>query len=93
MLLCFVFPLILLNFYDFIDDQAITALAKFNQQALTIEGMLAMIRNTLGCNDIEAAIIIITTFSGDQSTMSKLKANLEDKQKLTTKLKDNVTKL
>lgn len=87
------FGSVMLCFSDFLDERAIVARAKLGQHALAMEGMLAIILGTLGCNDYDSALSIITTLSGDQATLSKLKSALEEEKKLTAQLKDNVTKL
>lgn len=59
-LLCSVFALILLNFFNSIVDHAIIAHAKLGQCALAIEGILATIMDTLGYNDTKTALNINT---------------------------------
>lgn len=62
------------------------------QRSLAIEGMLTTICDTLGCNEFEFALSIITTLSRDQATLNKLKEDQENEKKLFAKLKDDVTK-
>lgn len=54
--------------------------------------MLATICDTLGCIEYDYALNIISTLNGNQATLSKLKEDLDNKKKLTAKLKEDVTK-
>lgn len=58
-----------------------------------MEGMLPTICDTLNCSDYDLALSIMTTPSGDQATINKLKEDLEAEKKLVVQRKNNVIKL
>lgn len=60
--------------------------------ALTMEGTLATIMDTLHCSDIATALSIITVITRDQATVSQPKENFEIKRKTSSVLCDQVTK-
>lgn len=49
-----------------------------------LEGYLAIIMDMINCYDIPNALSIITTMSGDQATISKLKGDLEKERKISS---------
>lgn len=61
--------------------------------ALSMEGMLVATLDTQGCSNTQAALSIITTLIGGKATLKKIKEDLDDEEKRSTKLQDNVTKL
>lgn len=46
-------------------------------RALTIEGIMYTITDTLNCSDFETTISAITTMIGDQDTITKLNEELD----------------
>lgn len=60
--------------------------------ALTLQGTLTTIMDTLRCADIPTALSIIPIPRGDQATVSQLKEDLE-KENMNSELQDKVTKL
>lgn len=58
-----------------------------------MEGMLAKIKDTLGCSDTQTTVSIIITLSGDQATQRKLNEDLDAEEKMSVELQDKVTKL
>lgn len=49
-----------------------------------MEGVLATIYDTLGYNDFDLALSIITMLNGYQTTLGKMKEDLETKTNLTS---------
>lgn len=58
-----------------------------------MDGMPATICDTLNCSDYDSALSMITTLSGDQANLMKLKEDLDAEKKLSSKLKNDVAKL
>lgn len=75
------------------DNHDIDAHVKMGKQGLAMEGMLAMIMDTLRCGDTQTILSIITTLNGDQATLWKLKEDCEAEKKLIVEMYVKVKKL
>lgn len=64
----FAFSLINFIISEFLDEHVIFARAKLGQHVLAMEGMLATICDTLGCNDYNSELSIMTTLNRDQAS-------------------------
>lgn len=73
--------------------EGIGARAAISQRTLTIEGVLTTTRDMLNCRDYNLALGIITTLSGDQANLTKLKEDLRAKKKLSANMEEDVARL